>query len=644
MLSENRNRSLGILCLAAAASPFAALAQTPQNAVQLPDLVISATRIPTPSEQVASSVTVVTAEEIARKQLRTLPDLLNQIAGVSVAQNGGPGAQTTVFVRGANSNHTKVLIDGIDVSDPSTPSGAFDFSQIQLADVARVEVLRGPQGALYGSDAIGGVINIVTTKSDAGSHVAVSAEAGSFATFNQTAAIGGATERFNYDFSYSHFRVGHTEATPVDLVVPGRPINPDSVDNQTYATRLGYKLTDLIDAGLVVRYVESMLKSTSDDWVGPEGLRTDSLDRQWFTRATLHQQSESGRFDQTLGLGYTLYDRNIVDPNQSPSLSSYHSQRTKLDWQGNYRVIDGETVTLGAESAREQFSNNNPVSAHQTDNAGFLQLQSDIDGRFFNTASVRLDDYQTFGSKATWRLAPAYLVQSTGTKLRGSVGTAFKAPTLDELYDSYPAYGFYANPNLKPETSLGMDVGFDQKLAGDAVKFSGTYFHNAIRNLIDYNSSFTSVVNVGRATTQGVETGFDWTVSPRLDLQANYTFTQAHDDTHQQTLLRRPKHKASVGAQVQATDDLSLSASLIYVGNWVDVARAGYPSGLVTGGYTTGNIAVTYALGHGLELFGRVDNIADRHYQDPVGFMHPGIGIYGGLRASLDGKQLGLWQ
>lgn len=646
MISRIQYRSLGMLCLVAAATPFAALAQTSQPAVELPDLVISATRIPTPADQLASSVTVITADEIARKQLRTLPDALNLVPGLSVVQAGGPGASTSVFIRGTNANHTKVLIDGIDVSDPSTPDGSFDFSQIQIADVARIEVLRGPQGALYGSDAIGGVIDIVTKKGEAGSHLAVSAEAGSFGTFNQTVAVGGATDRFNYDFSYSHLQVARTDTVPADLAVPGRPIDPESVDNQTLATRLGYKLTDHIEADLVARYVESLYKFTEDDYLGPEAVRSDQVNEEWFTRASLHQQSEDGRFDQTLGLAYTLYDRNTTDPSPDAytPFSSYHSQRTKLDWQGNYRVIDGETVTLGAETARELFDSNAPIGAHQTDSAGFLQLQSDIDERLFNTASVRLDDYNTFGSHATWRLAPAYLIQSIDTKLRASIGTAFKAPSLDQLYASDPAYGFTANPDLKPETSTGVDVGVDQKLADDAVKLSATLFHNDIRNLIDYNSSYTSLINIGRATTEGVETGVDWTVSSRLDLQANYTYTQAHDDTGETTLLRRPKHKASVGAQVQATDKLSLSATALYVGNWVDVSRSGDASGIVAGGYATANLAATYSLGHGLELFGRVDNLLDRKYQDPVGFLHPGIGVYGGLRASLDGKQLGLWQ
>jgi vitamin B12 transporter len=645
MISRIHHPSFGALCLLAAATPFAASAQTaPQQAVELPDLVISATRVPTPAEQVASSVTVITAEEIAQKQLRTLADALQQVPGLNVVQQGGPGSLTSVFVRGTNSNHVKVLIDGIDVSDPSAPSGAFDFSQFQLVDVERIEILRGPQGALYGSDAVGGVINIVTKKSTAGSHVAVSAEGGSFGTFNQTASVGGGTDRFTYDFDYAHQQVAHTVTTPSEWAVPGRPINADSLDNQTFAARLGYKLTDYIQAGLDVRYIESLFKFTQDDYLGPEAERSYSLDREWFTRATLHQESESGRFDQTLGFSLTRYDRDTIDPNPTAysSYMGYHGQRTKFDWQGNYRIVDGQTITAGAETSHDQLSNTTPASGTQTDNAGFLQLQSDFGHGLYNTASVRVDDYDTFGSHGTWRLAPAFVIPDTGTKLHASVGTAFKAPSLDQLYTSYPGFDFYANPNLKPETSTGYDGGIEQKFAGDRLKVDVTYFRNDIHNLIDYNSTYTSLINVGRATTQGVETTIGWAATNRLDLSANYTYTQAHDDTNDQTLLRRPKHKANFDAHWQATDRLSLNASMIVVGPWVDIGRDGYPTGIVTGGYTTFNLAASYDLGHGLELFGRVDNLLDRRYEDPVGWLHPGIGVYGGLRASLDGKQLGL--
>src|SRR5262249_31651983 len=182
--------------------------------------------------------------------------------------------------------------------------------------------------------------------------------------------------------------------------------------------------------------------------------------------------------------------------------------------------------------------------------------------------------------QATFRVAPAYLIPETGSKLKGSVGTGFKAPTLDQLYDSFPAFGFFANPNLKPETSLGYDFGFEQSLWGKQVEFGATYFHNDISNLIQINNTFTTFVNIGQATTYGAETFLSYTPWVFLTLRADYTYTAANDEVTHTQLLRRPMHKASLYAKWQATEALSFSATVIYKGKWADINRSGSVSGL----------------------------------------------------------------
>ncbi len=318
-------------------------------------MVISATRLPTPEDQLASSVTLITADDIARKQARTLPEVLQDVPGLNVVQTGGPGGATAVFMRGTNADHTKVLIDGIDVNDPSSPDGAFDFSQILAADIARVEVLRGPQSGLYGSDAIGGVINIITKKGSGPAQFHASIEGGSFATFNQTAGVSGSFARFNYDFDFTHFRSDDTPVTPANLVPPGRPVNGDTYDNKTYAAKLGADLTENFDVGLVARYVDTALGSTSDDFLGPEAIPTQSESRELFTRATAHLVLFDGAFDQTAGIGYTDYRRNIFDPNAGAIIegndpSDYHGQRLKFDWQGNIKLTPGADGDRSAPS------------------------------------------------------------------------------------------------------------------------------------------------------------------------------------------------------------------------------------------------------------------------------------------------------
>jgi vitamin B12 transporter len=174
----------------------------------LQTVVVTATRIPTPQAQIASSISIVTAADIAARQIRTLPDLLEDVPGLNVVRSGGPGGQTSVFMRGTNSNHTKVLIDGIDVSDPSSPNASFDFGQLLTADIEKVEVLRGPQSGLYGSDAIGGVINVITKSGSGAPRANASIEAGSFDTFNQVAALSGSLDQFYYATTLDHFHFG----------------------------------------------------------------------------------------------------------------------------------------------------------------------------------------------------------------------------------------------------------------------------------------------------------------------------------------------------------------------------------------------------------------------------------------------------
>jgi vitamin B12 transporter len=221
----------------------------------------------TPSDQSASSTTVITAADIDRQQLRTVPDALAALPGLNVVQTGGPGGQTSVFIRGANSNHVKVLIDGIDVSDPSNPNGSFDFGQLLTGDVDRIEVLRGPQSGLYGSDAIGGVISITTKAGSGPPKLTLSTEGGSFGTTNERASLSGSQADFNYVFNIQHFQSISTPVTPSYDLAPGEQRNNDFYDNWTYSTKLGAKLTNDLAVNVVGRYTDSKLRFTGDDFV-----------------------------------------------------------------------------------------------------------------------------------------------------------------------------------------------------------------------------------------------------------------------------------------------------------------------------------------------------------------------------------------
>jgi vitamin B12 transporter len=651
MLASFRHRISRLAWWSAFASFFVASSARAEDVAQFqidtPITVIGATRVPTPEDQLGTSVTVITGDQIEQKQLRTLPEVLQDVPGLSVVQNGSPGGTASVFMRGTSANHTKVLVDGIDVSDPSSTDGSFDFSQLLASEIDRVEVLRGPQSGLYGSDAIGGVINIITKTGSGSPRATASVEGGSYGTLNQTAGISGSQARFNYNANISHYRTTNTRVTPSDLVPPGRPLNDDFYDNRTYATKLGAELTENLDVTLVARYIDTDLRATSDDLIaGPEAIRSNNDDHELFTRGTAHLTLFDGLFDQTVGYGYTNYRRRIFDPNEATLAFGndpgyFRGTRTKLDYQGNVRVMAGQIVIFGAEHERNTINDSSPATGAYSNNAGFVQLQSNFGERLFNTASLRYDSNSQFGGKTTYRIAPAIVVPETDTTFRGSVGTGFKAPTLDQLFDSFPAFGFFANPGLVPETSFGWDAGVEQKFLARRASVGATYFHNDIKDLIDFNDTFTTLINVGEATTYGIESFVAYKPWDVLSVRADYTYTMARNDIAGATLSRRPRHKASFNATWQVTERASFSGTVLYTGPWVDSNRSGTMAGLVASRYTIVNIAGSYDLGHGVAAFARIDNLTDRRYQDPIGFLHQGLGVFGGVKVAIDRATFG---
>jgi vitamin B12 transporter len=604
-------------------------------------IVVSATRIPTPVRELASSVSVITAPEIEARQDRSLPDVLREVPGVSITQTGGAGGQTSIFLRGSNPNHTKVLLDGIDMGDPSTPSGAADISKLLAGDIAQVEVLRGPQGALYGSDAIGGVINIITKTGEGPLALRANAEGGSFDTFNQWGSASGSEGAFHYAATLQHQHSGSTPVTPLDLLPPGQRRNDDFYDNVTATAKLGYQLADNFDLGLVGRYTNSLGKFTGDAFdlatftSFPSPFRTRVSSLQYQSRATAHLVLWDGRFAQTLGLAYGHSIVATQDPDNGDSRAI--GDRLKLDWQGNVALTEGQTLVLGAETARDalhpglSFGFPSTLSRGITTNAGFAEVQSDFGGGFFNSISIRYDDNSRFGDKTTWRVAPAWLIEDTDTKLKASAGTGFKAPALQQLFGT-----FGGNANLKPETSFGYELGVEQGFLDGALTAGITWFRSDIKNLIVSGPAPAfQLMNIGRARTDGVEAQADWKALETLSFRASYTYTDALDTASHLALLRRPRHKASLGADWQAMDGLSLDATLLYVGPQIDGNRDFSIPRLKMPDVVTLDLAASYKLTDTWTLFGRIENATDTNYQSPDGFLRPGIGAYGGIKVNL---------
>ncbi len=607
--------------------------------------VISPTTIWTPVDQVPNSITVITSEQLQQQHWATVPAALESVPGLNVVQSGGPGAQTSVFIRGTNSNQTKVLVDGIDVSDPSSATGAFDFAHLLTGDVARIEVLRGPQSGLYGSEAIGGVISIVTQKGEGPAQAYVSAEAGSFGTFNQATGVSGSSQGFNYAFNIVHFQAEDIPVTPYYLVPPGQSRLDNSYDNMTYSTKLGFEVSKDITLNFVARYADSTYQFNSlynycASCVLPyvqEPENSTQLNRQFWTRGEAVWSLFDGGFTNYFGLAYTDAWTNVVDPwPGDPSNSTNEGQRLKYDWRGVVDVAPGQIFLTGV-SREDDSMNTFPGLYYTGDTAVWAELQSEWAKRIFLDANIRYDDNDSFGGHTTWRLAAAYIVPTLETKLKASYGTGFKAPTLYDLYVNIPAFNYYGNPHLQPETSDGFDAGFEQPILNDRIRFGSTYFQNNITNLIEYtflsDPGIYTLENVGKAFTYGAESFASFAITPELKVRVDYTYTMATDQDTGQELFRRPKNKVSLTPSWKASDDLTLSATLNYVGPWKEQSIANnYAPGYTAPGFTTVNLAANYVATNNITLFGRIDNLFDAKYEEPAGYLRPGFGIFGGLK------------
>jgi vitamin B12 transporter len=627
--------------------------QTPQL---LDPVVVTATKLETPVREVARSVTVVTEEEISTKQQTSVSEALRAVPAVDVVQQGGAGQQTSIFMRGANSEHTLVLIDGIQVNDPISPSRFFNFADLTTDNIERIEVFRGPGSTLYGSDALGGVINIITKTGQGGPRLTVSAEGGSYETHREKISFSGGNNWINYSLTASYLDSNGISAASREDGNRER----DGYENISTSARLGLTPTDNFDIDFILRYIDS--DADIDNSGGPGGddpnftLENKSL----FFRAQASLMLFNDLWEQKLGFSLTDYDRESKDDVDTArpfdsSRSSYESNLYKIDWQNNLFLTERNTLTIGIDYEKEKGEQKDrrtfedweapgtPASSsseiknlntHIT--AYYLQDQIKLWDRFFTTLGVRLNDHAEFGTRTTYQAASTYLFPTSGTKIRASYGTGFRAPSLLQLYD--PVFG--GNPDLDPEKSTGWDVGVEQNLWNDRISLSLTYFENDFEDLIINVSAFDPILgfvssyqNVDDAKTSGIEFAATCKVTTNIILRTSYTYTDTENEETGEQLLRRPQNKFSADLTYRFLDRGNVNMNLLYVGHRDDsfYNNVTFESGRTElASYTVVNLAASFNLTNDFRLFGRVDNLFDEEYEEVWGYSTAGIGGYAG--------------
>ena len=612
----------------------------PDNPIELPNVVVTATRTETPENEIGSAMTVITAKDIADKNINNVADALRTVPGLDVVRSGGAGQQTSVFMRGANSNHTLVLVDGVEMNDPSSPTGAFDFAFLQTDNIERIEVVRGAASAAYGSDAIGGVINVITKKGTGKTKLTAVAEGGSYGTWKTGGNISGGTDRVNYSFDVSRLETSGFSAADKNL---GNGL-PNGYRNNNLSGRTGFKVNEALDLGVTLRYGEG--KSFLDNGGGKGADDPNSYGRfnELFTRGFGHLKLFEGFWEQTVGVAYSRTDRNnvnAIDPlNNFSSAATNLGEKVKLDYQNIFHVHKSNTVMLGIEEEADSLSSfasaysPDPIYGYSSSASipiktmntlgYYLQDQIKLFDRSFTTLGVRYDDNNRFGGHETWRANELYTIKETGTRLKGSYGTGFKAPTLNQLYDTIYNTG---NINLKPETSRGWDVGVEQDVFKKFSTVGISYFENAFSNLIQADAATYVNQNVSKAKTNGIETFMEMRPLTDLTLRSTYTYQDAKDlDTGNQ-LLRRPRNKASFDTDYRFLEKAHVHVNVLMVGQKADYAST-------VAGYVMLNLSGSYDIHKYVQVFGRIDNVLNKQYEEVYGYGTSSVAGYGGVKLS----------
>ncbi len=584
-------------------------------------VVVTATKVPTPPEQIGAAVTVITEDELRTFEYEDVTEALRQVPGLEVQRSGGPGKLTTLRIRGAGSNQVQVLVDGMRVSSPT--SGLADLSELSLDAVERIEVIRGPQSTLYGADAIGGVVNIITRKGQGPPRGFVHVEGGSDDTWRERVGVSGSWQRFSYSLSGSRLDRG------------GRFDNDDT-EQTAVAGRLGYDFPWGGELSFTGRYSRILTDLPVDSTIPPPTVLDPNAQQQvetWLYTLAYRQPVRewwdvSARFGQWSN--HTGFQDSPPPPGDFVTDSLIKTRRREVELLNAFHPARWTTLTVGSEYRVETGEIRGGFDETIETVGLFLQDELRLFDRLFVTGSVRWEDNSVFGDEVTPRVAAALAVKETGTRLRASWGLGFRAPTFNDLF--FPGFG---NPALEPEHSESYDVGVDQQLWRNRVRLGLTFFHNRFEDLIqiEFRNGQFLPFNVGRARTQGVETSLEVEPLDWLLLYVNYTNTSTRDLITGQPLRRFPEHVWNAGLTVRPLPVLELFAQAHVASSHLEAPGVRNPGWhrIDVGGRW--RLLGRRGVLEGLHLTARVENVTDESYEEVFGFRAPGFNALVGLRA-----------
>jgi len=582
--------------------------------------VLTPTRTEALASEIGSSLTVITADQIRQTRQTRVPEVLRTVPGLDVVQSGGRGQTASVFLRGANSYQTKVMIDGIPVNDPSGPQRGFDFGLLSVDGIQQIEVLRGPQSTLYGSDAMGGVINIVTQRGEGPPRVVIGAEGGSFGTSREQLNVSGGTASYHYAFGGSYEKSSGFSAAEIGT-------ENDGFRAANYAGRFGWTPADNFDIDYSFRYID---QNVDLDDFNADNLTAEAHSDNFFNRVQARWMTVDGFWEHRVAFNLADHNRRYPDG----WVPQYLGQTRKFEYLSNFYVGSIHTVTAGVDYWHEEASNTNTPQQSQNMTGLYLQDQIRLFDRWFTTVGFRFDEHSTAGRAETYRIASRYNVHQTGTAFHGSLGTGFRAPTLFELFSPY------GNLGLDPEKNFGWDCGVEQALLDGQLVVDGTYFRSDYTNLIEFAflpfEPWGQYQNAGRALTSGVELTARFELNPCTTIYGSYTHTLARQLDTGELLLRRPPHKATFGvAHRFACDRARVNLNLLYVGPREDYDDSWPSNRVALGEYYLLNLAGSYDVNHWCQIYARIDNVLNENYQEVWSYQTAPLSGYAGVSIRL---------
>ena len=631
-----------VLCfyLLSAAPGFAQNSQDPVDQEPryiLDAVVVTAAKIETPLRQVSSSIAVITADDIERSSQNTVAGVLRYVGGVSMAQAGGTGKNASVFLRGAESSYTLFLIDGIEVNDAMSPGRGYSPAHLTVDQVERIEVLYGSQSTLYGSDAIAGVVNIITKRGEGKPKIGASFEGGALGTFRSRAGLNGGTESYQYAIDGSFLN-----ARGISSNALGNQ-EEDGYRNTTLGGRFGVMPASNASVDFTFRFTDG--RSEIDNGAGPGGDDPNRVNssRQLFVRPSATLELWSQRWKQTLGYSFVDHSReddNPVDENQeTASNSTFDARLHKIDWQNTMMLSGGNTLVFGAETETEQGESESKgrfPSKFDRRNARmtgvYLQELLQYGNVLFASVGVRADHHSRYGSKVTYSIAPNAYFEASGIRVKGAYGTGYKAPSLFQLHSSF------GDSTLQAGTSKSWEAGLEQYLADQKLVAGVTYFDNTFDNMVGWDSETSSYKNVFKATSRGMELTGRYVGIEGTSLRAYYTLTDSKDHESDEQLLRRPRHSGGIVLDQRVRQGVDLNISFRFSGERRDNDFSTWPATPVTlDGYGIVNVAANWKVTPNIQLFGRIDNLLNAEYEEILGYGTVGITGYIGVKVGNSG-------